>query len=58
MDKVSLDDLRLMSLREVSQYMEDICHTTICKDKKYCDDVVKIFMSKPLTVEEGQLKLF
>ena len=58
--KLPISEIKKMNCKQISQHLEDITQTEICKDKKYCDELCKIFLSKPLSIfeETGQLKLF
>lgn len=46
--KKNIDEIKKMSSSKISEYITDITQTPICADKKYCDEVIKIFMSKPI----------
>jgi hypothetical protein len=40
------EELNLMSRTEMANYISEITQTEICKDKKYCDLVLSIFLKK------------
>jgi hypothetical protein len=49
MVKIAENDILKMSSRELSDYIIEITQTEICKDKKYCDFLLKHFVSiKPI----------
>ena len=44
--KYTKDELEKMSRSDMAHYIEEITQTEICKDKKYCDLVLSIFIKK------------
>jgi hypothetical protein len=44
--KYTKDELEKMSRSDMAHYIEKITQTEICKDKKYCDLVVTIWLKK------------
>jgi hypothetical protein len=44
--KYTKDELEKMSRSDMAHYIEEITQTEICKDKKYCDLVLSIFLKK------------
>jgi hypothetical protein len=40
------EELNLMSRTEMANYISEITQTEICKDKKYCNLVLSIFLKK------------
>ena len=44
--KLKISQIQLMSLRELSNYIEAITQTEICKDLNYCNQLIKIFLKK------------
>lgn len=39
-------ELKAMTSKEIAKHLEDITQTPICKDKKYCDMVCRIYRDK------------
>ena len=44
----TLNELNEMTSIELANHIEAITQTDICQDKKYCDLLTKIFISKPI----------
>ena len=42
--KKTKQEILSMSTRELSAYLIDITQTDICKDKKYCNFLVQVFL--------------
>ena len=39
-------ELSQMTLTEISKHIDDITQTEICKDGKYCSELIKEFLKK------------
>lgn len=46
--KINLQTIEGWSSRRIANYIEAVTQTPICADKKYCDSLIKIYLSKPL----------
>jgi NADH/NAD ratio-sensing transcriptional regulator Rex len=58
-DKIPISKIKQMSSKEIASYLELITQTQICKDVKYCNELCKIYVGKPINTEKNiQLKLF
>ena len=44
MNKASKEEILCMSKKEISAYIVEITQTDICKDKPYCDFLIKTFL--------------
>lgn len=40
------DEIEAMTVLEIANYLSEITQTPICKDKKYCNLLVSIFIKK------------
>ena len=49
--KKELAEVEKMTSAKISEYLSDITQTTICRDKNYCDKLIKIYLSKPFKNE-------
>ena len=46
MIRIELGQINEMSSTEIGQYIIDITQTPICKDKNYCNELIKIWLNK------------
>lgn len=44
--KIKLSSIQSMNKNQISKYIELITQTEICKDSKYCNQLIKIFLTK------------
>jgi hypothetical protein len=44
--KYTKDELEKMSRSDMAHYIEEITQTELCKNKKYCNLVLSIFLKK------------
>ena len=44
--KYTKEELEKMSRSNMAHYIEEITQTEVCKDKKYCDLVLSIWLKK------------
>jgi hypothetical protein len=45
--KLPLSLLRNLTSNQIANYIEIITQTDICKDLNYCNQLIKIYLSKP-----------
>jgi hypothetical protein len=44
--KIEIAEVKKMTSAEISKYIIEITQTKICADKKYCNELIKIYLSK------------
>jgi hypothetical protein len=44
--KIKLSEIESMTSKELTNYLEQITQTEICKDLNYCNQLIKIFLKK------------
>ena len=45
-NKIELAEVKNMTSAQISKYIIDITQTKVCSDKKYCEDLLKIYLPK------------
>ena len=46
MIRIELGQIKEMTSTEIGQYIIDITQTSICEDKIYCNELIKIWLNK------------
>jgi hypothetical protein len=46
--KINIEEIKNWSSKKIASYIGAITQTPICSDKKYCNDLIKIYLSKPI----------
>lgn len=46
--KKDIETVKQMTSSQIALYIDEITQTDICKDKKYCNELIKIFLSKQI----------
>jgi len=44
--KKTTAEVSQMTSAEIAKHIEEITQTEICKDLKYCNDLIKVYLSK------------
>lgn len=44
--KLPLSSIGFMTSKQIANYIESIMQTEICKDLNYCNQLIKIYLSK------------
>ncbi len=53
-DKIPINKIKQMSSKQIASYLELITQTEVCKDVKYCNELCKIYLIKPIKSEENK----